>query len=77
MSGTSGYSARVVLTLVVGDKKLALSHAHPGTVIVRDACEPIPPSDAKLIVEIDGQPQVRDVFLPDGIPNAPQRVSYI
>ena len=77
MSDVTGYSSRVALSLVVGDQELALSLVHPGSVIVRDACEPIPPSDAKLIVEIDGQPQVRDVYLPDGIPNAPQRVSYI
>lgn len=72
-----GYSSRVVLKLVVGDQELALSLVHPRSVMVRDACEPIPPTDAKLIVEIDGQPQVRDVYLPDGIPHAPQRVSYI
>jgi hypothetical protein len=72
-----GYSAHVVLTLIVGDQKLALSHVNPSNVIVRDDCEPIPPSDAELVVEVDGRRIVRNVFLPHGIPNAPQRVSYI
>jgi hypothetical protein len=77
MSGAAGYSARVVLTLIVGDKKLALSHVNPSNVIVCDTCDAIWPSDAMFIVEIDGHRQVRTVFLPKGIPKAPQRVSYI
>ena len=53
MSNGSSYSASVVLTLVVGKRQLALSHVNPSNVVVCDACEPIPPTEAKLIVEID------------------------
>lgn len=51
MSDTLGsYSSKVVLTLIVGDRELALSHVGSRMFIVSDECQPIPACDAQLRV---------------------------
>jgi hypothetical protein len=55
---------------------LALSAVGPTDVRVRDACEPIPPTNAELIISIDDEVESYGIYLPHGIPNAPQTVSY-
>jgi hypothetical protein len=62
------YSAEVVLSLVIGGVSLALSHVGPNEIIVRDACNPIPPGEAKLYIRVDDSKKMRKVFLPHGIP---------
>jgi hypothetical protein len=77
ISRSSRYSPKVALTLLVGDHQLALSRVGPKDVLVRDRCEPIPPSDAQLVITIDDASKTYDIFLPNGIPAAPQRVTYL
>ena len=72
-----GYSPNVALTLVVGDRQLALSHVGPKNVTVRDRCESIPPTDAKLVITVDDDSETYNIFLPHGIPAAPQKVDYV
>jgi len=72
-----GYSPQVALTLLVGDRQLALSHVGPKDVTVRDACEPIPPTDAQLVITVDDESETYNIFLPHGIPAAPQKVLYV
>jgi hypothetical protein len=43
---------------------------------VREACEPIPPTDAELIITVDDESETYRIYLPNGIPSAPQKVSY-
>ena len=71
------YSPKVELTLLVGDRQLALSHVGPQDVTVRDRCESIPPTDAELIITVDDESETYKIFLPHGIPSAPQTVAYI
>jgi hypothetical protein len=77
ISRSSRYSPKVALTLLVGERQLALSRVGPKEIIVRDQCEPIPPSDAKLVITIDDESKTYNVFLPHGIPAAPQKVQYL
>jgi hypothetical protein len=68
MPTATPYSAKVVLSLLVGGVSLALSHVGPNELIVRDECEAIPPGEAKLYIRVDDSKKVRTVFLPHGIP---------
>jgi len=73
----TGYSPKVALTLRVGEHELALSHVGPNDVTVRDACGPVPPSSADLLITVNDEVETYRVFLPNGIPAAPQKVIYI
>jgi hypothetical protein len=73
----TGYSPKVALTLKVAGRELALSDVGPKDVTVREACEGCPPSDAELLITVDDQTECYNIFLPHGIPNAPQKVMYI
>ena len=77
MTFRNGYSPKVALALMVGGRELALSHVGPRDVTVREACEPIPPSDAELLITVDDETESYKIFLPHGIPSAPQKVAYI
>ena len=72
-----GYSPKVALTLSVDGRQLALSHVGPNDVTVREACDPIPPIEAELIIQVDDELETHKIFLPHGIPRAPQKVAYI
>lgn len=54
-----------------------ISGIGPADVTVRDACEPIPPTNAELIISVDDEVESYGIFLPRGISNAPQTVCYI
>ncbi|MEX0642940.1 MAG: hypothetical protein WD468_09585 [Pirellulales bacterium] len=71
------YSPKVALALKVHGRELALSHVGPSDVTVREACEFVPPSEAVLLITVDDETESYKIFLPHGIPNAPQRVAYI
>jgi hypothetical protein len=73
----SRYSPKVALALKVGGREFALSHVGPKEITVREACEFVPPSDAELLISVDDETESYSIFLPHGIPNAPQKVAYI
>jgi hypothetical protein len=77
MSTITPYSAKVVLTLLVGGLSLSLSHVGPNEIVVRDACDPVPPGDARLLIRVDGSKKYRDIFLPHGIPGPNEPVMFI
>lgn len=62
---------------MVGAREVALSRIGSKELIVRDAVEPIPPSDARLVVTIDDESRTYDIYLPDGIPVAAERVAFL
>lgn len=71
------YSAKVVLTLIVGDRKLALSHVGSRMIVIRDPCQPLPACDAQLCIQVDDQFESLDVFLPHGISGPEQEITYL
>jgi hypothetical protein len=73
----SRYSPKVALSLKVGGHQLTLSHVGPKNITVRDACEFLPPSEAELLITVDDETESYSIFLPQGIPNAPQKVAYL
>jgi hypothetical protein len=77
MPAITPYSAKVVLSLLVGGVTLSLSHVGPNEIIVRDECEPIPAGEAKLLIRVDDSRKVRNVFLPHGIPGPRVPVMFL
>ena len=77
ISQSNRYSPNVALGLVIGSRQLELSHVGPQDVTVRDRCESIGPTDAELVIAVDDESETYSIFLPNGIPAAPQKVAYI
>jgi hypothetical protein len=76
MTVQNGYSARVSLALVVDGKTIPLSHVGPNVVSVRGTVEAIPPTRARIVINIDESSKALDVFLPNGISSASYDVAY-
>ncbi len=77
ISQSNRYSPNVALGLLIDGRRFELSHVGPEDVTVRDRCEPIPPTDAELVITVDDESETYKIYLPNGIPAAPQKVSYI
>ena len=77
MPAVTPYSAKVVLSLLVGGVTLSLSHVGPNEIIVHDECEAIAAGDAKLDIRVDKSRKVRKVFLPHGIPGPHVPVMFL
>jgi hypothetical protein len=77
MIAHNGYSSKVALTLLIDGQRLALSHVGSSRLIVRDVCDPRPPSDAELVIEVNDSAETYKVFLPFGLPGPGEFVDYI
>ena len=77
MAFRNGYSAKVALTLKVGERDLPLSHLGPNEVSIRELSDEIPPSNAQLIIQVDDSSDVMDVYLPHGVSADSHDVAYI
>ncbi len=77
MTFRNGYSAKVALTLKVSGRELALSHVGPNEISLRELGEALEPSNAQLIIQVDGSSDVLDVYLPSGIPSDSYEVTYL
>ena len=62
-----GHSSRVTLSLLVDGVRFPLRQVCPGIVYLSKFSEPVPPGDALIVIGIDGEEKVLDVYLPDGI----------
>ena len=62
----AAYSADVKIRLQCADRTIELSQAAPNWIIVKVPTE-LAPCEAEIVLEIDGSPSSRRVFLPDGI----------
>jgi hypothetical protein len=76
MIAHNGYSSRVALTLVIDGVDLALSQVGSRRFVVRDKCEPLPPCNAEIVIEVNGSAESYKVFLPAGLPGHDQWVEY-
>jgi len=65
-SQVNGYSAKVTARLRVGDRNFEVASVGPHGCRLRSP-ETMPPSDAEIIVFIDGIEKSQSVFLIDGI----------
>ncbi|MFV2065645.1 MAG: hypothetical protein ACC645_01595 [Pirellulales bacterium] len=67
-SASVGHSADVEMHLIVGGHRLDVVQLGADFLMLEDACRrSLEPCKAELIVEIDGDIDRRDVFLPEGI----------
>ena len=74
----SGYSSKILLTLIVRGAELALSHVGSKFVIVKQSPESINSCDAELLISVDGEVKRKSVYLPKGIPvGSDQQVLYL
>lgn len=76
MIAHNGYSSKVTLTLLIDGMELALAQVGSSRFIVRDQCQPLPPCDAEIVIEVNGSAERYKVFLPGGLPGPDQWVEY-
>lgn len=67
------HSAVVRLWLECSGKTIPLAQVAPDWVIPREP-RLLPPGEAVVVVEIDGHPRRRPVFLPQGMSSTPDQV---
>ena len=61
------HSAIVVLTLIVDDREIALSHTCSTYVRARNAVELPPGTRGEVVIFVDGRRSAREVILPCGM----------
>jgi hypothetical protein len=72
----AGYSADVSLRMLVAGSTYELSHVAPDFVRLRTPVE-IPPSDAEIIVSVDGRESTSRVRLPNGASRGESQVRIL
>ena len=74
----SGYSSKILLTLIVCGTELALSHVGSRFVIIKQSLESFDSCNAELLVSVDGKVKKKSVYLPYGIAaGSDQQVLYL
>jgi hypothetical protein len=68
-----GHSAEVKMHLIVGDRMLSVGQLGPDFLLLDEPVDH-PPGTATLFFSVDGEPRERQVYLPEGISAAQQRV---
>ena len=61
-----GHSADVRIQLLLNGHAFSVAQLGPGYMILRDPIDH-PPAEAKLIIQIDGHEDTRELWLADGI----------
>ncbi len=69
------YSSKVSLRLVVGELVFALAQVGPSHAILAESTS-LPPTDARIEIDIDNKTSTRDVFLYDGVRPESTRFEY-
>ncbi len=64
---TKGYSAKVVITLLFGKRRLSVDQVGHSGLMVRDLDYAVPSGKATLVVSIDGKSKRLPIVLPHGI----------
>jgi hypothetical protein len=65
-AGYTGYSADIRIQLNLNGHKLNVAQLGPDFLTVRDVVEH-PPTDAEIVMSIDGEVERWNVYLPEGI----------
>jgi hypothetical protein len=65
-SSPNGYSPKVEIRLLVAGHKLNVARIGGGQLELRDKID-LPPSDAKVVISVDGRETVTPVVLTSGI----------
>jgi hypothetical protein len=72
----TGYSSDVRLTLRVGDRLFDVGQVLPDRCMVRDPVD-VDPGPAELTISVDGQDEVKNVMLRDGIRSGIREVFFV
>jgi hypothetical protein len=64
---TRGHSAKVVITLIHGERRIPVAQVGNSGILVRKLDEPVPPGEAILAIRIDDSKKRHRIVLPDGI----------
>lgn len=64
---TRGHSAKVVITLIYGERRIPVAQIGNSGILVRVLDHPIPPGEAILAIRIDDSRKRYRIVLPDGI----------
>lgn len=73
---TKGHSAKVGITLQVGDRRLPVAQVGNSGLLVRTLDVPVPAGDAYLLIRIDDLKKRYRIVLPHGITDANQFVKF-
>ncbi len=76
MNDSNGYSSTIRGWLEANGLRLALAQVGPGYCVVRHSVA-TPPTDAELVIEIDGNERREPVFLEAGISESSTLVKFI
>lgn len=71
-----GYSAEVRLSLRLGDRRMSVAQLCPNKFNLRTAGEEVSPTQAELLVEIDGVETAKRIFLTNGIKPTDRWVAF-
>lgn len=71
-----GYSAEVRLNLRLGDRRMVLSQVCPTKVNLQTAGEAVSPTEAELLIEVDGVESSSRIFLTNGIKPTDRWVAF-
>jgi hypothetical protein len=67
---TKGHSAKVAITLEVGDRRIPVAQVGNSGLLVRSLDAPVPAGDAYLLIRIDDSRKRYRIILPHGISEA-------
>lgn len=70
-------STRVARTLLVTGLQLPLSHVGNSGLMIAEPCEPIPASEAGLVVSIDDEKEEHLIYLADGVSEPGEFVQFL
>ena len=73
----NGYSASVEGFLIVGTVRYRLAKTNTATLLLIDACELAPQTQAELLIIVDGVEDCQSIVLPDGVALGQSVVPYL
>jgi hypothetical protein len=76
MNDSNGYSSTIRGWLEANGHRLPLAQVGPDYCVVHHSV-PIPPTDAELVIEIDGEERRKRVFLQAGISDSSTVVKFV
>jgi hypothetical protein len=72
----NGYSPKVEIRLLVAGRNLNVARIGRGQLELRDRID-LPPSEAEVVITVDGVPSSKAITLPNGIDASRDLVSFL